>query len=249
MKIYITGGTTGIGLDLALLYVKQGHQVAICGRDKSKLSPEILAENKNLSFYEVDVTKAKELRESVANFAPLGLDIMIANAGIALGNKTIIPDFNRARQVIDININGVINAFEAALPRMIENKKGHLVATASVAGFVGLPGASSYCASKAAVLTLCESLSLDLRQFNIDVTALAPGFIDTPLTRVNHHPMPFLMSSKKAAPMIQKAIESKKTLYAFPWQMSILMKTLKVLPRFIYRYIFTIDKFNYSKPN
>jgi short-subunit dehydrogenase len=129
----------------------------------------------------------------------------------------------------------------------MRRKKGHLVATASVAGFMGLPGAGAYSASKAAVLKLCESYSLDLKKFGIHVTAIAPGFIDTPLTQKNNHKMPFLMSSEKAAHLIKRAIEKKKVLYVFPFRMKIVVTILDKMPRSLYRLIMSLKFFNYSE--
>ena len=74
---------------------------------------------------------------------------------------------------------------------------------------MGLPGAGAYCASKSAVIKLCESLSIDLGPQGFDVTAICPGYIDTPLTRQNKHPMPFLMDATEAALRIKQAIARK----------------------------------------
>ena len=122
-----------------------------------------------------------------------------------------------------------------------------MVGTASVAGFVGLPGASAYSASKAAVISLCESYALDLKHLGIKVTAICPGFIDTPLTKKNDHDMPFLMSVDKGARKIKKAIDKGRNLYVFPWQMALVMHILRRLPRFMYRFIMTLPFANYSK--
>lgn len=238
MKVFITGGTTGIGLELSKLYLIQGWDVAVCGRDLTKYPEEIKDKYKNLSLYQVDVTKREELIKAVSEFAGVkGLDLMIASAGRSVGSKSALPDFKVSYEVIGTNILGVMYSFEAALSSMLPKKSGHLVAIASVAGMVGLPGAASYSASKAAVLKLCESYSMDLRNHGIDVSAIAPGFIDTPLTQKNDHRMPFLMSAELGAEKIKKAIDRKKVLYIFPLPMKILIYILEKMPRFIYRKI------------
>ena len=247
MNIFITGGTTGIGLELAKLYLEDGHRVGICGRNLIKFPAEIKNKYQNLKCYEVDVTNREELRNAVRDFAMNSLDIIIANAGRSVGAKTPIPNLAIASQIMDINVKGVLNTFDVSLELMLPLKKGHLVATASVAGFVGLPGASSYSASKAAVLKLCESYAIDFKDMGINVTAIAPGFIDTPLTKQNSHSMPFLMSAEKGARMIKKAIEKKKVLYIFPWQMKCVITILDKMPRFMYRALMGFKLFNYSK--
>jgi short-subunit dehydrogenase len=246
VNIFITGGTTGIGLALAKLYLEEGHRVGICARNMSKFPVEIRNKYKLLACYEVDVTNREELYKAIHDFSPLELDLVIANAGRSVGIKSKTPQFSIANEIIDINVKGVLNTFDIALEIMLPRKKGHLVATASVAGFVGLPGAGAYSASKAAVLKLCESYSLDLKKFGISVSAIAPGFVDTPLTQKNNHKMPFLMSSEKAAKLIRRAIDKKKVLYIFPFRMKIVVSILDKMPRSWYRALMGIKLLNYS---
>jgi short-subunit dehydrogenase len=227
--------------------MKQGHNVAVCGRDLTKLPAEL--KNSRLYSYQVDVSEREQILEAVSDFSKkmLGLDLVIAGAGVSVPKKTKIPDFVAAAKLIDINVKGVMFTFEAALNEMLPKKHGHIVAIGSVAGMVGLPGAGPYSASKAAVLKLCESLALDLPSHGISVTAIAPGFVDTPLTRKNPHPMPFMITSDDAAKRIIKAIDAKKVLLVFPWQMATLMWILERLPRFFYRYLMSFKRFNYSR--
>jgi NADP-dependent 3-hydroxy acid dehydrogenase YdfG len=247
LNIFITGGTTGIGLELAKLYLAEGHRVGVCGRNLSKFPIEIKNNYLNLFCYEVDVTNHGELHSAVKDFSSGNLDIMIANAGRSVGPKTQIPNLLVANHVIDVNVKGVLNSFDIALQLMIPKKKGHLVATASIAGLVGLPGAASYSASKAAVLKICESYAIDFKPLGIAVTAIAPGFIDTPLTRQNTHRMPFLMSVEKGAQLVKIAIEKKKVLYIFPLRMKIIITILDKMPRCLYRFIMGFKLFNYSQ--
>lgn len=248
MNIFITGGTTGIGFALTKLYLDDGHRVGICGRNLNKFPEELKNhfQYKNLFCYQVDVTNREELHRAVKEFANGELDIIIANAGRSVGPKTQIPNLNVSNHVIDVNVHGVLNTFDVGLELMLSKKKGHLVATASVAGFVGLPGAAAYSASKAAVLKLCESYAIDLKPLGIAVTAIAPGFIDTPLTQQNTHSMPFMMSADKAARLIKRAIENKKVLFIFPLPMKIVITILDKMPRCLYRFIMGIKFFNYS---
>ena len=247
MKVFITGGTTGIGWSLAKAYLAEGHIVGICGRDLSRVESGALDKYKNLRAYTADVTDRELLISVIDEFSEGSLDLMIASAGRSVGSKTKTPDFKASRDVININVLGVLNTFEGALKNMLPNKKGHIAAVASVAGMVGLPGASSYSASKAAILKLCESYSLDLKSFNIDVTCIAPGFVDTPLTQKNDHGMPWLMSSEKAARKIRKALDRKQALFVFPWQMKTVMFILERLPRWMYRMFMQMPGANYSK--
>ncbi|HAZ12108.1 MAG: hypothetical protein A2X86_06345 [Bdellovibrionales bacterium GWA2_49_15] len=250
MNYFITGGTTGIGFELVKLYLSQGHRVAICGRDLSKLPKGFHEQHKKaLWVYQLDVSDREALVKAVTDFTEKaeGLNVMIANAGRSVGSKSNIPDFQSAKEILETNVLGVLYSFEAAMQHFVSKKSGQLVAIASVAGFVGLPGAGAYSASKAAVVRLCESWSIDLKPLNISVSCICPGFIDTPMTQQNTHSMPFLMSGEKGAKLIGKAIESKRALYLFPLRMNLLITFLSLLPRFVYRWLMGLQTFNYSK--
>ena len=251
--IFITGGTTGLGWALAQHYVQAGYAVAICGRDTTKLPANFKLDYPSIIFYQADVTDKLSLQTAVHDFIKQHngrLDIMLANAGRSTGSKQQMPDFNTLQNIIDINLNGVVNAFAIATELFLKqsgNIKGHLVAIGSVAGLVGLPGAAAYSCSKAAVLTLCESLAIDFPKYGIDVTAIAPGFIDTPLTQQNDHKMPFIISADKAAGLIKTAIDQRKPLYIFPFRMRLFITFAALLPRSWYRALMRLKIFNYSR--
>lgn len=251
--IFITGGTTGIGWALAQQYAQANYAVGICGRDPSKLPTDFQKNYPQISFYTADVTDKSSLKNAVHDFVNQHggrLDIMVANAGRSTGRKEQIPDFNTVENIIDINVKGMIYTFSIATEIFLQQTgepKGQLVAIASVAGLVGLPGAAAYSASKAAVLTFCESLAIDFPKYGITVTTIAPGFIDTPLTQKNDHHMPFIMSAEKAAKLIKAAIDKRKVLYIFPLRMRLLIGSARLLPRFLYRRMMRLKMFNYSR--
>lgn len=237
MKVFITGGTSGIGLELAKLYLEEGHEVGVCGMENDNISPSLAKEFSRLSIFEVDVVKRDELRAVVYEFSQGKLDLMVANAGFAVGGNGTVPCFDVAREIVGTNILGVINTFEVAFEIMRVQGNGHLAAMASAAGMVGLPRVGPYCGSKAFVLKLCESLAIDFKQFGIRVTAIAPGFIDTPMTQKNHCRMPFLMPAAQAAFLIKRALNRKVALYIFPWQIKIVIYILDRMPRWTYRWL------------
>lgn len=247
MKIFITGGTSGIGLELAKLYLEEGHDVAICGRDLTKIPASLCDKFEKLKTYELSVTSREDLEKAILDFSKDGLDLMIANAGRSLGSKIKIPNYQDSKDIIETNLFGVLNAFNPAIDLMVKQKKGHLVGVASVAGQIGVPGSSAYSASKAAVIKLCESLAIDLKSYGIAVTTICPGFIDTPLTRKNDHQMPFLMNAKEGAQKIKKAIEKKKLIYTFPLPMNLAIIFLKTIPRIFYHKLMSLKMFNYSR--
>ncbi|MBD63600.1 MAG: hypothetical protein CME62_00200 [Halobacteriovoraceae bacterium] len=247
LSIFITGGTSGIGKALAEYYLEQGHRVAVCGRDETKFS--FLKTQENISYYQVNVVNRDEIYNAVYDFHQKGgLDLIVASAGVGFSRKTKIPDFQRSRDIVNINLLGVINTFEPAIEIMTKQKSGHLVAISSVASLCGFPGVSAYSAAKAGVNKLCEGYAVDLREYNIDVTTIAPGFVDTPLTKTNHHPMPFLTDIDVARDKIVKAIESKKAFFVFPFFFGVMLRFLSIIPRGLYLKMMKLFKFKYAKP-
>lgn len=246
MKVFITGGTTGLGRELSRRFLRDGCTVGVCSFEPVEEVQERLPGG--VHYYRADVRDHKALGEVVSRFAKKfgGLDVMVANAGVNL-DKARIPDFDRARQVIDVNVKGVLNTFEAAIPIMKEQGSGQIVALASVAGYFGLPGTAVYGASKAAVKNLCESFHADLSHYGIQVTTIAPGFIATPLTEKNAHSMPFLMTQEKAGRKIYKAIRKRKGLSMFPLPIAIGATILYHLPRSWYRLLMRKDPMGLSK--
>ncbi len=245
--VFITGGTSGIGMELAKHYLAKGWKVGVCGRDRQKFEASFSTHRDNIYFYPTDVSNREQLKTAISDFSKsIGLDLLIANAGIGYKFKTKIPDFDYSYKMVQINLLGVMYSVEAALDVMIPRGKGQLAIISSIAGYNGLPGVSAYSATKAAVQKYGESLHLDLKQFNINVTTICPGFVETPLTANNNHSMPFIVKAPVAAKKIVRAIEKKKMVYAFPFIFSTIVRILSMLPRTWYRFIITKKSFNYS---
>lgn len=247
MNVFITGGTSGIGLELVKHYLDAGHRVALTGRNLTKIESEDFFSHPRLSCYQVDVKDREQMKKVIVEFAQShgDLDLVVANAGRSVGPKSSTPNFELGREVVEINLLGVMNTFGPSLEAMLPNKKGQLVAISSVAGFIGLPGASFYSASKAGVSMICESLSVDLKNKGISVSCICPGFIDTPLTQQNDHKMPFLMDAPAAAKRIARAIERKKALSIFPWPMCFIITILRLMPRGLYRFVMGLKFIDY----
>lgn len=228
-----------MGNALAQMFHRNGYRVGVCDiADKSE-AENILSEN--IIYYHADVLDKENLAGAIRDFASHGsLDIVVANAGISMP-KAKIPDFELGRKVIEINVIGALNTFEPAIAIMKRQRSGQLVAMGSIAGIIGLPGTAIYGASKSAIINLCESLEIDLHHYGIQVTAIAPGFIDTPLTKNNKHKMPFLMPQEKAVRLIYDAVIKKKGLSVFPFPLMVISRILYHLPRGFYKYFMKKD--------
>ena len=240
MNIFITGGLTGMGFEVAKLYHREGHKIGISSFQPFEEIKDSLLEG--MEYFQADV-RDKERMEIVVNefYSKNGsLDIIYANAGIN-HPKLAIPDWNRCLEVIDINIKGVINTVAPAIEIMKAQKSGQIVTIASISAYAGLPGMSVYGSTKAFIRSFSESLSIDLKEYGIDVTMVAPGFVLTPLTKSNQHKMPFLITQDKAAREIKKAIDKHKSVHIFPMPMIFIAKFLYYLPRVLYRGIMGFD--------
>src|SRR5262249_56815547 len=124
-----------------------------------------------------------------------------------------------------------------ASPHMVASQKGHLVGISSIAGYRGLPTSAAYSASKAALSIFLESIRVDLRARGIKVTDIRPGFIDTPLTKKNRFPMPFLLPADEAARRIVRAIDRDKRVYTFPWPMALAIQVIRWMPAWLYDFV------------
>jgi short-subunit dehydrogenase len=233
MRVFITGASSGIGAALARQYAAQGAQLGLVGRNQhrlSRLAGELMADS---AIYMVDVRDSASLQQAARDFMQRfgPPDIVIANAGVSSG--TLTEDAEQLatfRAIMDINCLGMAHTFQPFLSAMKNVRHGQLVGIASVAGLRGLPGASAYCASKAAAIVYLESLRVELANTGISVTTICPGYIRTPMTDINPYKMPFLMEADVAAKKMVEIIAQKKRYAILPWQMALLGRLVKVLP-------------------
>jgi short-subunit dehydrogenase len=236
--VWITGASTGIGREVALLLAKRGCKVAISARSADKLA-ELAALNANILAFPLDVTDTVATKAVVAAIEQrLGaIDLAILNAGTwdAMGAK----DFTAARAEASMRVNyfGLANGVEALAPLFIARKAGHLALVASVAGYRGMPQAAAYAPGKAAAISLAEALKPDLLRHNVIVSVINPGFVDTPMTAVNKFPMPFMVPVAVAAEKIVAGLDKGQFEIAFPWQLVTLLKIMRVLPYWLYFWV------------
>ena len=162
-------------------------------------------------------------------------DVVVANAGISVGMETAVRgDLDVMAQTFATNNIGLAATLHPFVNAMVQRGSGALVGIGSVAGIRGLPGHGAYCASKAAVISYCESLRGELRGAGVQVVTLCPGYIDTPLTRQNRYAMPFLMQPEAFADKAFEAIEAGVSYRVIPWQMGVVAKLLRLLPNALF---------------
>jgi short-subunit dehydrogenase len=158
-------------------------------------------------------------------------DVVIANAGISVGVDTAVrEDLDVIARTFATNNVGLAATFHPFVAAMVARRSGTLVGIGSVAGIRGLPGHGAYCASKAAVISYCESLRGELRPSGVKVVTISPGYIDTPLTRQNRYGMPFLLQPEDFAERAFRTIAAGRSYRVIPWQMGVAAKLLRMLP-------------------
>ncbi len=238
--VFITGASSGIGQALAHRYHQAGWRLALVARRKDSIKSWASACGISADRYEIysaDVTDSDSIvGAGLACMARQGLpSVVIANAGISLGVDTAErADLDVMARVMATNLLGLAATFQPFVSAMAERGSGALVGMASVAGIRGLPGHGAYCASKAGVISYCESLRGELRASGVRVVTLCPGYIDTPLTRKNRYAMPFLMPSEAFAQKAFRAIEAGASYRVIPWQMGVVAKLLRLLPNAVF---------------
>lgn len=241
MRVFITGASSGIGRALALHYAGRGARLGVCARGEAALQALAAELGPGASAYRADVRDTTEMQRAAQAFiARHGVpDIVIANAGVSHGTLTGEPaDIAAFQDIIDVNLIGMVKTFQPFIQPMVQAGQGTLVGIASVAGVRGLPGAGAYSASKAAAISYLESLRLEMRPTGVKVVTLLPGYIDTPMTRGNPYPMPFLLTAEAAARRFARAIARQRPVAVIPWQMAIVARVLRWLPVRVYDVLF-----------
>ena len=234
--VFITGASSGIGQALALRYYQADYRLALVARRAELMTQwaqDAQLDTTRYSIYCADVSSIDSIVSAGAQcLSQQGLPaVVIANAGISVGIDTAHrADLDAMAQLFATNNIGLAASFHPFIEPMRVRGSGVLVGIASVAGIRGLPGHGAYCASKAAVISYCESLRGELRGTGVRVLTLSPGYIDTPLTRKNKYPMPFLMPAATFADKAFRAIGSKASYLVIPWQMGWVAKLLRLLP-------------------
>jgi NAD(P)-dependent dehydrogenase (short-subunit alcohol dehydrogenase family) len=244
-RVFITGASSGIGAALAHRYAAQGATLGLLARRRERLEQlaASLPSGATCHLYAVDVTDHAALAAAAHDFLRQagGADIVIACAGVSHGTLTERPeDLPVFDTVFATNVNATVATFApfiAAMQGQVGERR--LVGIGSVAGIRGMRGAGAYCASKAAVHSYCESLRLDLKPSGIRVVTIAPGYIDTPMTRHNRFPMPFLMPADRFAAQAARAIAQGSSYRVIPWPMGLVAKLLRLLPNSLFDLIFS----------
>ena len=236
-SILITGASSGIGRALALEYSAPGITLFLSGRNLERLQETVnTCQEKGAEVHPkaLDVTDREAMKAWIGDCdSHAHLDLVIANAGISggiAGKEGQGETEDQARQIFDINFNGVLNSIYPAIDLYNSRKRGQIAIVSSLAGYRGLPGAPAYSASKAAVKAYGEALRGSLARNGIQVNVICPGFVVSRITDANKFPMPFLMRADKAARLIRNGLDANRAVIAFPWPTRLVSWLMRILP-------------------
>jgi len=232
----LTGASSGIGRSLARRLAARGEAMALVARRGElldSLAEEIVAAGGRALALPADVTDraalARVVRDAEAELGPITR--LVANAGGGEASPADDFDAEAFEDIIQLNLVGVANTVAVVLPGMLARGEGHLVATGSLAGCRGLPGAAAYSAAKGGLANLMDSLRIDLAGRGVDVTLLMPGFIRTrPKKSGRNRAKPFRMDLETATARMETAIMARRRRLVFPWPLAALIGATRLLP-------------------
>lgn len=183
----ITGGSSGIGKAMAILFAKEGAKVVIASRDEKE--GKTVADEVGGIFLKTDVTKVKDIKDlinkTVKQFGRL--DIMVNNAGVYWPDFLEDADDEQISKTVNINLTGALLGSKYAVQQMKKQKDGVILSTSSSLGMVAEVESVPYCATKAGLIHMTKALALETSKYNIRVNCICPGPIDTPML---HNAMP-----------------------------------------------------------
>ena len=240
-SILITGASAGIGEALALHYAAPGVTLFLGGRDRERLDVVLeRCEEKGAKAHGWigEVTDADALRRWIQDSDGIAsLELVIANAGIALGSITVEGLHQAAIDTLDVNVVGVMNTIHPALECMSRRKpypvkRAQVAIVSSVMGYAGTARSPAYCASKAAVKTYGEALRGAFRGMGIGVSVICPGYVTSRMIAKDSG-MPFQIEADKAAKIIARGLAKDKARITFPWQVTLIARLVINLPGFL----------------
>ena len=233
-KVIIIGATSGIGREVALIYIAQGWKVGVAGRREAELEALRSAYPEQVSAQALDVTKEDAPQKLQALIEQVGgMDVFLLSSGIGKQNPTLETGLELTTAAT--NVEGFIRMTNAAFHYFEQQGHGHLAVISSIAGTKGLGAAPAYSATKGFQNIYMDALDqlARMKKLNIRFTDIRPGFVATPLLN-NQKKYPMLMDAPIVALDIVSAIENKKRVAIIDWKFRLLVGFWRLIPKWIW---------------
>ncbi len=239
-RIWIIGASSGIGAAMAQQIMQQGALVVLSARRLERLQ-QVAQDHEHAFVVPFDATDTLAWRAAYQHvLAQLGgLDLVVFCAADYRPERSWEVTATAAMHTLKINLGSVYAGLETVLPAMLAQGCGGIALVASVAGYIGLPNATVYGPSKAALINLAEILYTDLHPRGLNVYLINPGFVATELTEKNSFYMPALQTAGQAAQAIWRGIRAGQFEIHFPRRFTMVLKLMRLLP---YRWRFFLMK-------
>lgn len=232
--IWIIGASSGIGESLARKLSKESATLILSARSEDKLNElNNNLGNKHIVLpFDVSDFEATKKAISKAQSNAETIDRIICLAGIY--EPSAIKDMTdeNIEKIITVNLTGIMHFAKHAYNLSLQQKKSQIALCASVAGYVGLPNAQPYAASKAGLINFIQSMKMEAPD-HVDIKMINPGFVRTPLTDKNEFDMPFIIEPEDAAQHIMDGLQSRAFDINFPKKLTLTLKIISVLPNFL----------------
>ncbi len=233
-KIWIIGASSGIGESLAKLLASECANIILSARseDKLKALKNELGEKHDVIPFDISDFAQTKTAIKTAKQSHEKIDRIICLAGIY--EPSAIKDMRdeNIEKIISVNLTGIMHFAKNAYEMVCNQNNAQIALCASVAGYVGLPNAQPYAASKAGLINFIQSLKMEARD-NIDIKMINPGFVKTPLTDKNSFNMPFIIEPEEAAQQIAKGLKSRSFDINFPKKLTLTLRLISILPNIL----------------
>jgi len=231
LRVWVIGASSGIGAALAQEALQAGAQVALSARRGDRLHAVAAGHAKALvAPFDILEEGAWRVRHEQICQAYGAIDLIVFCAAAYQPERSWEVEPEGAARTLQTNLGSVYTGLSTVLPAMLERGSGGIAIVASVAGYFGLPNASVYGPTKAALINLAELLYVDLRPRGLSVYLINPGFVQTPLTAKNDFDMPALQTPQAAARAIRRGLASGRFEIHFPRRFTLALKLLRWLP-------------------
>lgn len=235
-NIVISGASSGLGRALALEYGAPGVALGLIGRNKDRLddvATRVSLKGAIVKTATLDVRDRDGLSAFLLGFdAERPIDCVIASAGVTsvTSSDGEPEDLTKAKDLFDINVGGAINTIAPIAPLMRRRGAGQIAVISSIAAFSLPPDSASYNASKAALLAFALATRALYRKDGVNVCAICPGFVDTPMTASYLSAKPLMITAEDAARRIRRGLERRKAIIAFPLSLYMAARAQQLLP-------------------